>query len=516
MRMKNRRVKVYLSILFLSSSLLFLTVRYENIYRPWSFGFLVSLSRKITVTGTTITQFIHEQREFSPAFIVFANMMTELLGSQKWLSLPGFAFIGLFPFAYLNRMDSEDKLLVTFAAIAGPLGAISYTIVPFRGWFDIVVIWTLILYLAVLERQHSGPRFFSITMGVASFILWIGHYSVWPFVFILSVIYSFTTFHQNQNIHAPLSVPVFTIAAFVIHPAPAQIYIGKFVALLSIDPNQYIDTVLSGTITSIQGIDSSLIVNAPPERQPGWMPGLTYKLYAFPLLILGTGVSYLIGQNAITILTKRSVSYPIFMATITAFGLVSFLYVVAGYLFRTLFFWPIVIPVMVKAIYHHGSDVLSRRPIASINKRGVMMIVVLIALVHVSPIVVPGYFTDRSTVASPTQVAGSDFTDSIPREERVYTDLVHASTMILRTSHQNVQVGHAQTVNDKTALSKDAAVLYQPNRLESGYLLTTTNVSNVERIIFWEGTKAPTVSRTTQHEQTTKIYANGGDVIYLK
>jgi len=469
------------SIILCSFLVVLFSVQYTKlgvpgtIYGPYNFGHVTDPYNVEYINEFLTTQnYVSEQHKKSLFYISLINIIQSITAVHyDWYQIPGLFIILLLVFAWISPFKLKLRSLITFAAIAGPVGIIGYTYVFNRAAIDIILFFTCFLLLSIAYRSSSNSIPPTIILFTFSLIIWINHYSFWPFFFFCTVVLVILKYRSETKMRI-LSQFAVLFSPFLLYAFPSNIFTRSLVVLSTIDLS--FESIFSAKSNTIP--DQATIVTGISNVEPDWIILVTYGSYILPLTLASLVWFYTlfathhpINRDFLDKFLYSSEFRPIFIATSLGFILTSTLYIAIGFSYRILIFWPIIIPLFFRDIkqstdrlynnINKKDRLLNKNHISTI----ITFLVILIVLIHLFPIFIPNYnIIDRSPNApSEQQLSSSRFAEYANSEKPIYTDLLHASVIIIDTEKRYLRVGEAVTLsNGSIALDQTAAVLYDP------------------------------------------------------
>lgn len=504
--------KVKLSVLLSAASFIYLLNTGTNhIYSPWDYGFhqpSFSYPGPGTSVPASFSQIKHSQ---SILYVEFSEIIRLTTGMGiEFLYLPGIVLITLLLAALLR--DHQSKLLLLFASIGGPLGAVSYFYNFRRDSFGIIYILTfLILYRYTYKKadlKWSGPILF-----FASLTIWLTHYTTWPFFAAMAIM--LTIFNFNISIYSIINI-ILIISPFTVYSLPAETATGIIPVLLSFSTSD-IPSLFSGLYVgqAKQIPQGWMVVNAPGSPSPSWLVPVTYLAYA---IIIGSAVLICVkpGANWLYSLIRstedtNSFELKMWISIVLATISTSIIYIIIGYLYRIAILWPLALPagiyIMSQIISSHSTSIGQLVP----SRKIVLSVIILISLIHLVPLTVPGYYDPATRPGQPvTQQVESASWSSYAQDKPIYTDLSHANIGIIETNNRWYNTGYAASLpNGSVAIDNKNMVLFGMRNSE-GYILVSHQTAGTRT----GGSTIPPVPQKA-HMTENRIYDNRVDAWYL-
>ncbi|NLV11586.1 hypothetical protein GOC74_16795 [Halomicrobium mukohataei] len=519
----TRFQKIIISVVVL----LFTTIFYfsygnVNPHGPFLYRSLIPASQ-VDPRFDSIRQVILSASDTKPLINSFIRIVQELLDRRLvWKSIPSAVFFIPAVFVLLRRARSEIRIVGVFASIAGPLLAISYTFVFQRYLINILATYTFLILIITYNDSNRSLPIISIST-LLSVVIWLNHYSYWIF-FAMIVFFLISVRSINEKrLKLPFIIPIF--APIIIYPSPVGAYLSVLPTLGFV-----VSELLSGDLTSILDISKGTTISNPAmtiesaQSEPSWYSPVLHLLYIFPLSLLILCWIY-INKKKINsenggfteFLGFYDSERQIFWAVSASFLCTSVLYIIIGYSFRILTLWPIVFPIFLNDLWR-GFQIspLPKGSLYSQSQKTVAVIiiaVVIISTLHIGVIFPVQYVNDdRASKASEEQIAGSQFAEYISMNDKIYTDLLHKSVILIEVNNRMAITGRGASVDDGFAqVDQNIAVLYDSYFYQEGYVLTTIN--NSQGALF-RGVTTERSTGTSHDRNCNRIYHNGEDVWY--
>lgn len=520
--------KLALSLFLLAFSAVFIFSHGDTLpYSPWAYRFFVDTEQVAGSAGTT-AEVVANYEAAQPIWIDYVRTLQHITGqSVTWIKLPSAGLIGVLVYAVLKPLQTRFRLLATFTSIAGPITTISYTFALRKYLINIGLVLSFLLIILAVDRQQEN-RYISVMMLFGSVILWFNHYTFWPFFAIFAITYQLFKSFDKQKYASAAIATLLILLPFVLYERPSLAYVSVVPALIVFlgafditSPIASINQLSKGQSAAPEKFDT-FVASASGGDAPISLLAL-HLGYVLPIMgLVGLwvianydSVPRRVRQGFIALRPQtqtRTISY----ALAVAFGVTSVMYLVIGYKFRIMTFWPIVMPVFIRDLWisWDGGPKLGQLISWESAKKVAVISLFGIALIHMGTIAPYDYInSEQPSKASVQQVEGSEFASYIVNGP-IYTDLLHKSILVTERIHDSAIVGHgSQTPSGEVALNQKAALLFEPNALDEGYVLQTN--SNTDGLIIRGATVA--LPENTGHEhRCANIYENGMDSWYTK
>jgi len=463
-----------------------------------------------------IEAYIANQHRQSPLYISFVNVVQGVTGlTIWWLSVPAAAIIGISIVALLRNVPLLFRILVAAVAIGGPVNGLSYSFG--RHAIDLLLTYTFVVFVFVAVR-NKRPRLVGLAGGIAALLLWLNHYSYWPFFIGFTVTLLVTLCYFNlklRNIYVaivlvfiPIGVYTFPFRTYIAATLSASALLAKPEKLLQ----QFL--IFAGGQSASGSFD--MYTDVPIQSTPSWVPLLQFgyllavtMLCLFWLWVHRDDVFSFNGWKRL--LRKRS--HQFLFAVVAGMLTVVPLYLAIGYVYRVFIFWPFIITALGYTLFSQlsGKGVKINKSYGSII---VVSLLVILFSLHLFPAMAPGYDQDKQAASrvNAEQHASAVFSGQyIPDDEPVYTDLLHASTAIVETDRRYYIGAYASvTADGRLGLSAGAVEMFGGGRLNGGYVLVSHKESYGTRT--WGGVLPPVP--TDVHMNKSRIYTSGKEGIY--
>lgn len=471
----------------------------------WNFGFLLSPDDIRTLNPSYPAHlYISEMNSRSLLYTRLVRILQEF-GYSKPYKLPASLIIFTMVSSLLKGVRLGKRLVFSFLSTYGPVGVLLYTLKFGRQSVDLILLITFLLMVRiVLQRDRSN--YCSILICVFSFLMYINHYSVWPFFALVAAHLGFITgWNENKTIIRFIYYSSITIL-------PLAIYFSPFVRIISQVP-----LIIRTLQNIILGADSPLdieyaytIENSIPAFKPEWMPEYQYVTYFSLIIVFILLWFYIASKTENSILDDLAgVDGMLLVSVSGALVIVSFIYVIIGFSTRSVALWPVVFPLFVKKlnyIFSSGSNWDPKLSIPSINGVFILLIVAMLC-VSLVPMGTPEYYTDRPTMINSKQIASSEFGQYV-EDETIYTSLAHTNHLLVGGIHEKIATPRAKRVNGNISIDRAGYLLYNPDSLQEGIIITTFNKEGGMQSF---GSPIPETDRQ-QYSSVSVIYDNGGDI----
>ena len=488
----------------------------SSVFGPYIYGFLVEPFTVPHSNPLRIEAYIANQHRQSPLYISFVNVVQEMTGlTIWWLAVPAAAVIGISIIALLRNVPLLFRILVAIVAIGGPVNGLSYSFG--RNGLDILLTFTFVIFVFVTVR-NKRPRLVGLAGGVAALVLWLNHYSYWPFfigfaVTLLVIPHCFNL--KSKNVYVAF---VFLFVPIGVYTFPFRTYISATLsasALLA-KPEKLLQQFLIFAGGQSASGSFEMYTNVPTQPSPDWVPFLMFGyLIAVAMLCLFWLWVHRDDMFRLSRWKKllRRRPYQFFFGVVAGLLTVVPLYLVIGYIYRVYVFWPLVITALGYTLFSQLSA-KGKKLTQSYSGIIVVSLLVLLFSLHFFPAIAPGYDQDKQAASrvNAEQHASAEFSGQyIPNDKPVYTDLIHASTAIIETDRRYYVGAYASvTAEERLGLGSGAVEMFGGSRLNGGYVLVSHQEHYGTRT--WGGILPPVPADV--HLNKSQIYTSGKEGIY--
>lgn len=445
------------------------------------------------------------------------------------LKIPGIVFTSVLIYSCLQPLPKPRRIIVTFASIAGPLAAITYTF-QFRRYYLNISIMLIFILLIFIFDERSLHNYFLPLIAVFTGIMWWNHYTFWPFFAVFSFMYAFLSARVQSN---SFIVVALIIAPLMLYLRPAEAYVRVLPALIAAilafdisDPSS-IFSLSKGQNPNVEFFSHT--IPSYPGTSPTWLSLTLHTLYLLPIILLclvwicnNRGLLRFYHGRLSTRMNLHDTTRVVFLSAAVAFLTTSMIYVFIGFLFRVFTFWPIILPLFFRDLSKSFDTAPNSRRSAEtievlINSKTLSRItvaaLVLLSVLTLGPVFPYEYIDeDQPAIANQQQIKSSEFIRYVPSERTIYTDLLHKSIIVYGGGHDDVVVGRgAAAENDMIGLDRNAAALYDPSYATDGYPLLSH--SGTEGWVIRDATVI-LPERGDHARSCSEIYSNGNDALY--
>lgn len=486
-----------------------------RVFGPYEFGFLVEPAT--TAVKLRTEGYIDSIQERSPIAVLIFRVMQALTGmTYRWLAIPGVLFSIPMVYALLRPVRRDLRLLSVGAAIGGPLILMPYFYNFRRDAIDILILLSIVVVLLRVDT-HRLRRIYGPLVFLGSGFLWLLHYTVWPFFAVFTVVFSILASQEGTlRTRTMILTPAFVLLPWAISAIPAVIYLSSIPILLSLDVTNLTDLIFSfGGSTAIDLKGQTITWDRPSENRFWSRVNNVASVLLFGAFGVLTTAHVLRDRHKAAVLTtdRRRM---VLVAVAGAFAVTTALYVLRGYIFRGVYFWPIALSLLIAEYWRVGST-RPRRIAGWLPEQRVVVTVVVVGLlltVHLSPLAIAGFHNSESH-AKPTaeQWETARQIEYVPEGQPVYSSLLHASMVLVETDHRLVHTGQVSHNGDNVTIDGYVKPLYFPDAVDCGYLLTAVN--DPTGVTTWGG-PIPPVNESRYGAGEDLIYENGVDKLYRK
>lgn len=496
-KLSTRTQKITTITVVLIGSCLFFYPSYalNHWLSPWDFGFLTHINTPIT---NNITNYIEYMHDASPFYIMFVKVFQSLFGStSSWIAYPAILMAIPGMYAYLKESRPHIKWLTIMAALGGPVMNYLLFYSFRRDSFDLVLIFIFVLYAAEIDEYVDGIQYALVASGI-SLILWNSHYTIWPFFFIVALIYSlFGSIGQYMTLGKKIwrvgillvSVP---LGIYLLN-TPLLIYFGGLKFITNTDLS--LGSVLYGTHTNI---DAALVLHPTAQTRPSpWYPKLWYigvflVIAVFVLLWLNVKQDFKVHT-----LTQREA---LLLSAIGSFLMWTPLLLFQGYFTRIFYVWPVMVVLLIGVLINYSDTVIYRQiELRHIITAGLVVILLINILMFIP------YPVDDTTPTVQTRQA-SKFAGDYSRGP-LYTGLIEANVIAIKTHFLRIKTPTVEKLSNGSVAVNDIGHQFYSQSISSGCILAPT--SSKARLIGWGGSLPINKSSLPRGN---KVYSNGNQI----
>lgn len=515
--MMNKLWKVPASISCFIFSGIFFEVHDSKFLVPWDFIPILAFDEELSalpLTGLARKSAVMEN--LNPFVSSYFDIIQDVtLLSWEWIALPSVILLFFLILSIMSEFPLSNRIFVATAALGGPVAIIPHIFSFRRDSIDLILIFTMIYIL--YNRGQSERVFYSIAF-VFSYLLWLNHYTVWPFIPLFTVSYAVIKYMMTDEGIMPKLMSMITLSPIVIHDPALRRYSNSIVVVISRLEVSDIPSLISSFLFRTESTVYSDVFGEGifiPFKMAGGRTYLPWGQYlalgVVCIIIVFLGIYCIYSGESKSDSHKSSIEISLVFASILLVMLLG----ARGYILRGSLMWPVVVLGSSLSIIRLAPDVEMDHPTNTIEinvQKLLSFLLAIIILVHVSTILVPNYPSDkRPTRLTEANTESAKFANHIPEDEYIQTSLKHGNAILIYTNNRLVRTGHAMRANESgVVVFSSGRALYQPKYTNSKYILMSVNGPPT---VLW-GSPVPTADRSEFIKENV-VYDSGYECLFL-